>query len=93
MFCDDRYDGTCSVFQSEAIPDVLSKKKNEIVYNTILLAQPTNYDTVYTALKRSNEQMKAIGQQYTPIVFNMGLLAKALEIVWSRSDELSGSFL
>ena len=43
-----------------------------------MLAQPTHYDTMYTKLKRNKEQMNALGQQYTHIVFDMGLLTKAL---------------
>ena len=54
------------------------------------LSRHTMNDTIYTKLKRNKGQMNALGQQYTPIVFAIGILTKDLGIVWSRSDELSG---
>ena len=52
------------------------------------MAPPNDYNTVYTTLKCTKEQMNALGQDICPITFDMGLLTKALEIVWSRTEEL-----
>ena len=54
------------------------------------MANPTDYSTIYTTLLRSKEVMSALGQSYVPIMFDMGLLVKTLEVVWSRCDELMG---
>lgn len=54
------------------------------------MATPTDLSTVYTTLKRAKEQMNALGQNTCPIVFDMGLLSKALEIVWAKKDEFEG---
>lgn len=62
----------------------------EIVFNPIIMAPPNDYSTVYTTLKRTKEQMNALGQHICPIVFDMELLTKALEIVWARKNELEG---
>ena len=45
---------------------------------------------VYTILKRTQEQMIALGQEFCPIAFDMGLLTNALEIVWAKPEEFSG---
>ena len=62
-------------------------------YNPILMAPPTNYDTIYTTLLRNKEISKAMEHEYTPIFFDMGLLTKVLEITWVRPQELSGVIL
>ena len=78
-----------TVFQSNVQTDVLSDKA-DIVFNLIIMSTPNDYNTVYTVLKRTKEQINALGQSVCPIVFDMGLLAKALELVWARPEELSG---
>ena len=61
-----------------------------ILFNPIIMSTPNDYNTVYTILKRTKEHINALGQSVCPIVFDMGLLAKALEVVWARPEELSG---
>ena len=39
---------------------------------------------------RIKETMNKLGQTYIPVVFDMGLLTKALEITWAHPEELSG---
>jgi len=46
------------------------------------MATWTDYSTIYTVLLRLKECMNDLGQQYTPVIFDMSLLAKALVIVW-----------
>lgn len=62
----------------------------EIIFNPIILAPPTDLNTVYTTLVRTKEQMQALGQSVCPIVFDMGLLTKALEITWANPTEFEG---
>ena len=80
---------TWTVFQTRVFPDIV-KEKSEIVYNPIIMAPPNDLNTVYTTLKRTKEQVNFLGQSVCPIVFDMGLLTKALEIVWARPDEFKG---
>ena len=54
------------------------------------MANPTDMSTVYTTLKRVKESINNLGLTYAPVFFDMGLLTKALEIVWANPDELSG---
>ena len=61
-----------------------------VAYNPILMAPPTDHATIYTTLKRNKEITNALGHTFTPVFFDMGLLTKALEITWSRPDELAG---
>ena len=42
---------------------------------------------------RLKEAANALGQQYLPLCFDMGLLTKALEIVWAHPTELEGVIL
>jgi len=76
------------IFQSETCH--CDTSVSSIAYNPIIMANPTDYSTVYTTLLPTKEVMSALGQSYVPIVFDMCLLVKALEIVWSRCDELKG---
>ena len=43
-----------------------------------------------TTLKRTKEVINLLGHTHAPIVFDMGLLTKALEVTWSCPDELQG---
>ena len=77
------------IFQSNVQTDILSDKA-DIVFNPIIMSTPNDYNTVYPVLKRTKEQINALGQSVCPIVFDMGILAKALEVVLARPEELSG---
>lgn len=90
--CDDRATNTFpswSVFQSMIESDTITETA-EITFNPIIMASPTDFNTIYTTLKRTKEQINALGQKVCPIVFDMGLLTKALEIIWARPSEFEG---
>ena len=90
-FCDDRAVTLppWTVFQSQMEPDILHDT-TDVVFNPIIMAPPNDYNTVYTIRKRTKEQMNALGQEICPVTFDIGLLTKALEVVWSRPVELKG---
>ncbi|XP_052801704.1 uncharacterized protein LOC128232273 [Mya arenaria] len=93
VFCDDisersiypPWDG----FHAKTMFDATASVSN-VAFNPIIMATPTDYSTIYTVLLRLKECMNALGQQYAPVIFDMSLLAKALEIVWCNRDELQG---
>lgn len=94
--CDDRAVSDTSfppwtVFQGLVQNDVTSDAVN-VAFNPIIMAPPNDFSTVYTVLKRTKEQMNALGQTICPIVFDMGLLSKALEIVWANPREFEGVY-
>lgn len=60
-----------------------------IAYNLIIMAPPTDYATVFTTLLCSKEAANKLGHEFIPVVFDIGILAKALELVWANSVELS----
>lgn len=62
----------------------------QIVFNVIIMAPPKAFDIAYTILKHTQEQMIALGQEFDHKTFDMGLLPKALEIVWAIPEEFSG---
>ncbi len=61
-----------------------------VAYNPIIMAPPSDYATIYTAMRRNKEIANALGHTSLPIFFDMGLLPKALKISWAHPDELSG---
>lgn len=61
-----------------------------VAFSPILMAPPGDLSTVYTTLLRLKEAATTLGQTTVPVFFDLGLLTKALEITWSRSDELKG---
>ena len=63
---------------------------SNITFNPIIMAPPNDPATVYTTLLRFKEAASALGHSVVPACFDMGLLTKALEIVWSHQNELSG---
>ena len=91
VFCDDRAQPVepWTIFQSKVESDWLTDPAT-MLFNPIVMASPTDFSTVYTTLKRTKEQMNALGQFVCPIFFDMGLLSKALEIVWANKSELDG---
>ena len=64
-----------------------------VAFNPILMAPPNNPATIYTTLKHFKEATSILGHSYIPVCFDMGILSKALEIVWSNPIELSGIIL
>ena len=63
-----------------------------IAYTPILMAQPTDYNTIYTTLLRNKEIANSLGYKHLPIFFDMGLLTKALEITWAQPEVLKGIY-
>ena len=55
------------------------------------MSSPTEVSTVYTTLRRAKEQVNALGQNICPIVFDMSLLSKALEVVWAKPKDFEGA--
>ena len=71
-------------------PDVgKNQAVSSVAYNPIIMAPPSDPATIYTTLMRNKEIINSLGYPYAPIVFDMGLLTKALEITWSHADQLS----
>jgi hypothetical protein len=66
---------------------------SNISFNPIIMASPTDHQTIYTTMKRLKESMENLGQTHVPIVFDMGLMTKALEITWAFPKELAGVVL
>ena len=63
-----------------------------IAYTPILMAPPTDYNTIYTTLLRNKEIANSLGYKHLPIFFDMGLLTKALEITWAQPEVLQGIY-
>lgn len=68
-------------------------RRATVAYNPILMANPTELSTIYTTCLRLKETANKLGQAYSPITYDMGLLTKALEIYWNKSEELNGVIL
>ena len=90
-FCDDRSDclPPWTVFQAHVKRSVLLDQA-DVIFNPIIMSPPNDFSTIYTTLKRVKEQMNALGQTVCPIYFDMGLLSKALVIVWANPSEFYG---
>ena len=54
------------------------------------MAPPSYFSTIYSTILRAKECINALGHEYLPIFFDMGILTKALEITWFKPRELSG---
>ena len=76
-----------STYHAQITPNV-EMDVATIAFNPIIMAPPNDHSTVYTTLKRLKEAINALGHKHAPITFDMGLLSKALEITWSRPDDL-----
>ena len=61
-----------------------------VAFNPILMASPSDHATIYTTPMRAKEAINQLGYSYAPIIFDMGLLTKALEITQSCPQELEG---
>ena len=57
-----------------------------IAYTPILMAPPTDYNTIFTTLLRNKEIANSLEYKHLPIFFDMGLLTKALEITWAQPE-------
>ncbi|XP_052278058.1 uncharacterized protein LOC127876693 [Dreissena polymorpha] len=95
ILCDDISDDqqnipNWSVFSSQLIRKENKTEASTIAYNPIIMSKPTDYSTIYTTLLRAKEVATSLGQSHIPVVFDMGLLTKALEIDWSQDKKLQG---
>ncbi|WAR09163.1 hypothetical protein MAR_019121, partial [Mya arenaria] len=66
------------MFHAKTMFDATASVSN-VAFNPIIMATPTDYSTIYTVLLRLKECMNVLGQQYAPVIFDMSMLAKALE--------------
>ena len=91
MFCMDK-SNPLSVPSWKQFHSVLTSETGQTVscvaFNPIIMAPPTDLGTVYTTLLRLKETEGMLGQEHIQVFFDMGLLTKALEITWSRPNEL-----
>lgn len=78
------------MFSSQLIRKENKTEASTIAYNPIIMSKPTDYSTIYTTLLGSKEVATSLGQSHIPVVFDMGLLTKALEKVWSQDKKLQG---
>ena len=49
-----------------------------IAFNPILMAPPTDHNTIYTTLLRNKEIVNSLGQEHLPFTFDMGILTAML---------------
>ncbi|KAH3746960.1 hypothetical protein DPMN_181380 [Dreissena polymorpha] len=93
-FCDDLSEvqniPNWSIFSAKTIDKDKQNSVSTIAYNPIVMSKPTNYSTIYKTLLLAKEVANALGQSHISVVFDMGLLYKALEIVWIQDDDLKG---
>ena len=66
---------------------------SNVAFNPIIMAPPNDHNTIYTTMKRMKEVSSILGQSHMPVIFDMGLLTRALEIKWSAKDDLAGVVL
>ncbi len=70
---------------SDVIQDV-----STVAFNPIIMAPLGDNNTLFIFMKHTKESMEVLGQNDTPIIFDMGLLTKALDTVWANPEDLSG---
>lgn len=94
VFHDERYVSShvppWSVYHSILNMNKHDTDPSKIAFNPIIMAPPTDPSTVFTTLLRLKETANTLGQEHIPVFFDMGLLCKALEVTWSKPDELNG---
>ena len=76
------------VFHAALDDNNVNATPSTISFNPIIMSNPTDHQTIYTTLRLLKEAMNNFGQPYAPIVFEMCLLMKALEITWAHPREL-----
>ena len=84
---------TWSPFHASLVTDNDTEKVSNVAFNPIIMAPPNDHNTIYTTMKRMKEASSILGQTHIPVIFDMGLLTKALEIKWSANNELAGVIL
>ena len=84
---------TWSSFHASLVTDTDTEKVSNVAFNPIIMAPPNDHNTIYTTMKRMKEASSILGQTHIPVIFDMGLLTKALEIKWSANNELAGVIL
>ena len=73
--------------------DTDAETVTNVAFNPIIMAPPNDHNTIYTTMKRMKEVSSILGQTHTPVIFDMGILIKALEIKWSAKDDFAGVIL
>ena len=82
-----------SPFHASLATDNDTETVSNVAFKPIIMAPPNDHNTIYTTMKRMKEVSSILGQTHIPVIFDMGLLTKALEIKWSAKDELAGVIL
>ena len=90
------YEGSCippwGLFHA-ATDSEINHAISSVSFNPIVMANPTNHQIIYTILRRIKESINNLGQEHIPILFDIGMLMKALEITWAHLEDLSGVIL
>ena len=60
---------------------------SNVAFNQIIMAPPTNCNTIYTLLLRLKEAASALCFPHMPVCFDMGLLTKVLEMTWAKPEK------
>ena len=62
-------------------------------YCPMINGSPTEYSTVYTAMKNVQTMMKALDQKHSVITFDLAIYMKAKEIQWRRPEEFKNTVI
>jgi hypothetical protein len=88
VFCEDVSETQSiphwNIFQSETSDSHHSV--SNISYNPIIMATPTDYNTVYTTILRTKEVVNALGQSYVPTVIDMSFCEKIIQASSADQD-------
>ena len=69
-----------SPFHASLMTDDNSDTVSNVAFNPIIMAPPNDHNTIYTTMKRMKEVSSILGQSHMPVIFDMGLLTRALEM-------------
>ena len=78
-----------ALFHTKTEDYICVQPVSNVIFNPILMALPTDLSTVYITLHRFKEACIAMGLSVIPTCFDMNILTKALEIIWTYTNELS----
>ena len=72
------------------LSDSAALQVSTVAFNPILMASPSDPDMIYTTLIHFKEVASSLGHSCIPVCFDMGILTKVLEILWSNPNDLAG---
>ena len=82
-----------SAFNASVQPASDLPSPSTVAYCLVTVASPTQMETVYTLLVCSVSMTKRLQQETTVIIVDQAVYAKALEVIWKRSDEFKSVVL